>query len=168
MKAAIQRFPQGLLPLLTIKASETPHDLEDAVRPTLDMLNFYTADRLEEVAASQTLVTTLTSAIIPVPANEYWLLFGINAIATVIGVGAVVKLSCGIAAEVGGTSYFFGSNNVAVTTTVAGELVIVPGPLPAPVLLKPGSQIFASNMIVPGGATSYTLNCRALIGRFSQ
>jgi len=165
MKGLIQQFPSALLPLLNIKASETPPVLDETVQPTLEMLPFYTADRLETLAASQTLVATLTSAVLTVPTNEYWILYGLNAIATVIGVGALVKLSCGFSPNQDGISYFLGSDNRGVTTTVAGELVIVPGPCAVPFILRPGSVIFASNMVVPGGAFTYTLNCRAEICR---
>ena len=158
----IQRFPQGLLPLLSIKASDTPETLEQSVSPSLDMMPFYIAERLEVVNAVQAAVTTATFLYTQVPAGEYWYLYNVSAAATTITVGSNVQLVCGISDQAKTNSYLGGMTSP--TISVAGQSIVNTGSVPIPTLLKPGMWIFAGTLVAP---TQLDLTLRALIARLA-
>lgn len=163
MKGLIQRFPAGLLPLLTIKASETPQALDESVGAGLELAPFYLAERLEVVTQTQAGISTVTFSYVTVPANEYWWLYTVSAAATNITVGSSVELTVGIGDQAGVNSYLNSMNAPRVTTTAA-ESVVVTGAPSQPLLLKPGMRIFGGTLFAP---TSIDLVIRALISRLS-
>lgn len=164
MKPQIQRFPAALLPLLSIKASETPQVFDEQVAASLEMLPFYAADRLEVTGGQSLAVTTPLQAITTVPQGEYWYLYALSASCNNITAGSNVRLACGVVDQ--------SSNAVrlgAMASTVvsaAGDAFSVPGTVGPPLILKPGMGVFAETLIDPGAGT-LDLYCRALIARFS-
>lgn len=164
MKSLIQRFPAALLPLLSIKASDTPPLMDDTVAPSLDMSPFYLTDRLEVQSASALGISSVTGASIVVPAGEYWWLFSAAATANNITAGSSLKLSIGI----GDTAGLQCALNAmgAIVASVAGETFIVAANAPVPILLRPGFSILASTLVDPGAGT-LDLYCRALVARLT-
>lgn len=75
MPQSIQRFPAGLLDLLGIQSlGQTPNILADEVRPVIEYLSLYFADRLTTLQTSVAGVQfSGDSATLTVPANELWL-----------------------------------------------------------------------------------------------
>ena len=163
MKGLIQRFPAGLLPLLSIKESETPKDLEDSVAASLELAPFYLSERMEVITQTLAGVTTVTFSYITVPANEYWWLYSISAAATAITLGSTVELVVGISDQAGVNSYLNSMLAPRVTTNAA-ETMIVSGLPGQPILLKPGMKIFGGTMFPP---TSLDLVVRALVSKLS-
>lgn len=152
MKPAIQRFPAALLPLLSIKAGDTPPVLDEIVGPGLEMLPFYVADRLETSVASSLALSAVGSILIPVPSGEYWWLYAVNAVASNITAASSVMLGCGVQTPEGNAIYL-GSMD-APTVSVAGQAFAVPGPVPGPgLLLRPGCNLFAQTLVDPGAGT---------------
>jgi len=162
LKSLIQRFPAALLPLLSIKGSETPTSLGDSVQPTLEMLPFYLAERAEVQTISQATVSSALVLTLPVPAGEYWYVWWMEAIAQNITVGSNVQLATGVA-DLGGGLVNVNSMNAPVVS-IAGQAFALTGA--GPILLKPGMSLFASTLVDPG-AGSLDLVCRGLVARLT-
>lgn len=161
----IQRFPAGLLPLLSIKESEAPDSLAGVVAPALEMLPFYVADRLETKVATTAGVSSSGAVVsTPVPAGEYWWLYAMNAQASNVGVGSLVQIGCGIQTPEGNVVYF--GSMLAPTTSIAGQTFSVPGAFPVPVIARPGCVLFAATFVDPG-ATTIDLSVSVLFARLS-
>lgn len=165
MKGVVQRFPAGLLPLLSIKESETPHLLSEEMGASLEMSPFFLSDRIEVQTASAVAQTAPAQFFLPVPAGEYWWLYNVSIIGNNISApGASVQLGCGIADQAGGLAWL--GAMLTPTVSVAGQAIVVPASVPVPILLKPGMQIFGS-MLVDPGAQTVDLTLRALVSRLS-
>ena len=166
MPGAIQRFPGALLPLLSIKAAETPRVLLDGELATVDMLPLYLCDRQEVVSQTLVGITNPSQQSIPVPAGEYWWVYGINAIASNISAPATIKLSCGVATPGQPGNPLAMGAMVTPATSVATETYYIPAVVPPILLLPPGSFVYAACVVDPGVPT-FDLTCRALIARLS-
>lgn len=164
LKGLIQRFPSGLLPLLGIKASETPTLFGDEVGPSLDMLPLYIADRLEIVSATSAGVSASNAiTLLPVPAGEFWYVHSMMALAVNVTAGSVVKLSVGVANPGGGVAQLSADQQPSAAS-LAAETYARPALPGTPLLLPSGWQIAASTLCDPG-VGSLDLIARALIAR---
>lgn len=123
--AKITRFPVGLLDFLGLKTQGTnPSILSDTVAPTLDLSQFYLADRWRIVLETglSAVGTNNTATALTVPVGEVWYVkqFGLSTGA--LGAGQTLRLQAfvsppGIAAG----SYLTGQLDQAAQATV-GEL----------------------------------------------
>jgi len=161
MAGIIQRFPAALLPMLSIKSTETPPSLGEQVMPGLEMAPFYLAERQEVVTLTQAAVTTATSVFLPVPAGEYWWLYNVSAIASAITVASNVQLAVGVA-DPAQQSYWGGMT--APVVAIAGQAFVVPALAPQPLLLRPGMRLFAATLVPP---TQLDLTVRAIVARLT-
>lgn len=162
MKGLIQRFPAALLPLLSIKASETPPALDDVVSPSLEMLPAYAADRFEiqSAFAAGIVAQNVNAAPITVPAGEYWLVQQLCCIASNITVASNVQLAAVIIDPAGVTTYVAAQD--AQHASIAGQIFAVSWD--GPVLLRPGMKLSGGTLVAP---TSVDITVRALVARFS-
>jgi len=160
----IQRFPQALLPLLSIKASATPNFIAQEVQCGLDLMASYLADRLEVQGAAQSAVSAPTTLTITVPAGEYWYLFNLSSSATAITAGSVVSLAVGIGDPSGANSYLASSD--LTPATIATQSVVLAAGQSIPILLKPGMRLIGQLLVDPGVGT-VDLDVRALVARLS-
>lgn len=144
----IQRFPSALLPLLSIKSSDTPAELLQQVQPGLELLPFYLADRLETQVGLLAGVTTAGAEITQtVPAGEYWYIWNLAATAQAITVGSNVQLSVGYRSPANLGPAIAAMQ--APVVSIAGQTISLPGIPPAGLLLGPGCVIFASTLVAP-------------------
>lgn len=161
----IQRFPQGLLPALGIKASETPAVLDQRVAPSLEMMPFYLADRLETLSGTNAGITNPAVAQLQVPAGEYWWVWAINAIANNISApGANIQLYCGVQTPDGAGPAL--ASMVAPVASIATQSYHLGAVPPGGLLLRPGCFVFAGQDCDPGAQT-FDLVVRCLFARLS-
>lgn len=163
MKGSIQRFPSALLPLLSIKAAETPSALDDTVVPTLDMLSLYLADRWEVVTATTAGLSAVGQIGIPVPAGEYWYVHSVEAIGSNPTVGGNIQLTCGIA-DTAGLLYNLNSMP-APTVSIATQGFSITARYDQ--FLRSGMQVFAGTLVDPGAGT-VDLLVRAWVARLQS
>lgn len=156
----IQRFPGALLPLLSIKSDETPHLIGNTVSPGLEMFPFYVAERLEVVTASSAGLSAIGSILLPVPTGEYWYVETVMALASNVTAASAIKLTCGYTDRAGANIQVAGMG--APVASVATELFTVQNVVK--LLLPPGFQLFASQIVEPGAGT-LDLSVRAMIAR---
>lgn len=165
MKGVIQRYPTGLLALLSIKQDETPQTIAEIVAGSLELMPFYLAERVEVVTAQSLGLSAQANLYLQVPAAESWWLYGVHATAANVTAGSAVKLNCGVADQAQ-NAFVLGSMDVIGPVSVAGEVYAVAGPCPQPLLLKGGSYIFAGTLVDPGAGT-LDLAVRGLIARLN-
>jgi len=73
MPSPISRRPAGLLDLLLAQQQgQNPTDLIDSVSPTIDMLKFYEAERLDVTRDVKNVTAVGDVGAVDIPAGEYW------------------------------------------------------------------------------------------------
>lgn len=163
MRGKIQRFPAALLPLLSIKASETPPELEQFVAPGLEMMPSYVADRMEIQTATVNGITTATfAASIAVPAGEYWYLQNLSGFASNITAASNVQLGLGVADPTNNNTYVAGHD--AQHVSIAGQRFQISWDPAFPLLLRPGMILTGGTLVAP---TSLDFTLRALVARLT-
>ena len=163
MKGLIQRFPAALLPMLSIKASETPPLLDEVLSPSLDMLAAYVADRMEIQTNSVAGVTAVGNpCIITVPSGEYWYVQNVSLSAANITLGSNVQMALSIADTANVTTYL--NAHDAQHVSIAGQQFYLGWDCSLPLLLRPGMKIQGGVAVAP---TSLDLILRAFVARLS-
>lgn len=140
---AIQRYPRGLIDLLGMRATgDTPHLLDNSVGGSLEMLEFYLADRLvpnaAQASAAVTVVGDLPISGLIVPARELWLIYECTLTSGTTAAATGFTATAGILRNVGsGNVYSALTDPQAVG---ASSQANVGAKFDRPVLALPGSQ----------------------------
>lgn len=164
MPFKIQRVPRGLQNLLTISTGEGPIELEDRVRPTVDLLQFYALQQRQILFQSNGAVAELGEVSALTAANSRFQ----NGWAVLFGASFVpIKTATMTALRVTLQMHRSGSANSAALA--AGELgpfgATETGPAslvffaPYPVLLVPPWDVFGRVEIL---GTDATVSCTAI------
>ena len=130
----IQRVPRGLNELLSIFGGNTPVDLEDKTRLTLDSLQFYGLTQRRVVSAANAALAPATGLPVVLPAA--WNLLYCASV-TVVGNAALTALQLNV--QVNGIMVASTSSDNR-TTAIGNTLAFFPG---YPLLLEPGSVVQA-------------------------
>lgn len=162
MPFTIQRVPNGLANVLNLAGGETPRELEDRVRPSLDLLQFYGLTQLQ--SAFQTTVGVVEGAgITQVLHPSAWtVLYQVAAEVLKTATATALAIQCG-----------YNRRTTFNTVTAKGALgpfgatetgiVGVGGMLPYPLLCPPGSTVFM-NLLILGTDASATCSVTAEFG----
>ena len=142
MSGNIQKVPAGLLPFLGIVGDgQAPRSLADVVAPTLDTMPFYAARSLQVVAQNTAALSAAgAGTALVVPANEWWLVFGMS---VSIFAGAAAQQMAGFI----GLQIPSGSNTVVMAASNSDLLSVAAndsnrcGWAGSPFLLAPSSAI---------------------------
>jgi hypothetical protein len=71
MPTKIQRVPRGVLELLSAQSGQTPTELADQVRGSLEMLQYYGLQQLQTVRFANA-VATLNQTVPVTPSDRFW------------------------------------------------------------------------------------------------
>jgi hypothetical protein len=129
----IQRVPRGLNELLSLVGGKTPTELEERVRPTLELLQFYGLTQRRLVASTNAALGSGTTMSVTLPGASWNVLFAASFAAN--GVAAFTSLALQL--RVNGLKVgFLNVANPAVA--FENSISFVP---PYPMLLEPGSSV---------------------------
>lgn len=140
---AIQRYPRGLIDLLGMRATgDTPHMLAGDIGGSLEMLEFYLADRLvPNAAAAGAAVTVVGDLAIPgliVPARELWLIYECTLTSGTTAAATGFTATAGLLRNVGSGNVY--SALTDPTVVGASSQANIGAKFERPVLALPGSQ----------------------------
>lgn len=152
MPFKIQRIPRGLLEFLSINGPANPAELEDRVRATLDLTQFYGLTQRQQFVATNAAVAIGANLSMTLPVDKWCVLFAasisVSTTATLTQVGIGIALTRGPAAAQQPVSYGF-----QVVPASAGRATLncfVPS---YPLLLPPGSLVSGVVYLLLGDAT---------------
>lgn len=174
MPQALNRIPAGLLSLLQIKSTgRNPDLLADDMRPTLDMLNFYSAGigaRIEEsfeLAFDPSNLNT-SIAIVTVPSDEIWIVRNVTSTARVTTAGGGERANFAtllqniqatenvvLAAMPVGNNLSTWADTLATTDGCHANFSVG-------LFVPPGGQIVTTCRGFSGGVARYTVGTRVL------
>lgn len=154
MPLKIQRIPRGLADVLSVFGQAQPAELEDRVRSTMDLLQFYANTQRQLRQASNPTMAEGAVVSVTVPAGQYWLLLGADAI--VAKTTTMTALAFNVTVAGIGASFFeavtFGATH--------GGLMHCPYYPDAPRLLLPGDSVSCGLDVLGTDATaSCGINC---------
>lgn len=146
----IQRVPRGLSDLLSIFGGRQPQGLEESVRPTLDLLQFYGLTQRQTLFTGGT-VTEGNSVSLTMSAQNWTVLFGVHASFTKTATLTALNGAVFLDRSSGGSSAvnlcLFSEDFTAFGATVTG-VVNVGGLLPYAMACPPGSRVLAVPQII--------------------
>lgn len=163
MPGEIQRVPQGLLSLLGVKGTgQNPRLFGDVVSPTLELLPFLIAPTL---TAAETITAAVAAAgsgaTVTVPAREAWVLVAISARLDTGTVAGLAGAFIGLQSNDGSPAVVVANSGPVQTIANANQRFDFGIAMPQPMLLAPGSSVFAGLTIPPTTGT-LRVTCRAL------
>ena len=167
----VQRIPGGLLELLSAKTSGiTPSDLATAVQPTIDLLQMFgLAQPLETINVQDAALVEGSAVAVAVPTTEWWMLYALANVYVRTTTQTAVKFSLRIGPSAGVLTVPVATGpteSVAPTTTAATDVVgavFVPS---YPMLLPPGTTLYAF-LDVLGTDATMNVSLRARIARLT-
>lgn len=145
MGEKIQKQPDGLLAFLRVYSTgKQPDQLDESVRPVIDLTEFYASRRLETVTDSTTSVATGDDMLISVPAGESWRLHNLSAkIDSLSSGGDVWSFSC-IYRPAGVGQTVWVAKSPIITATQAAETMRAGYQFTNPPILVAGSVLGAT------------------------
>jgi hypothetical protein len=148
----IQRVPRGLNDLLSISGGNTPVDLQNEVRPVIDLLQFYGLNQITTLAQTQAALAEGGVVEIVVPSNQYWLLYAAHT--SIVKTATMTALSASI--QIGATPNFGVYDTRALGPFGATETGTARScyPCPVPKLLLPGWSVRCGLDILGTDATA--------------
>lgn len=156
MPFKIQRVPRGLLDLLSIFGGTTPTELEDRVRPTLDMMQMYGSTQLAMFSNSDAALAENSQITFTPSADRWTVVFGGAAIitqtATMTAYHASISHSLN-GSTIAQASPIFSTEITFFGATVTGT-IRRPFLLPFPRLFPPGTRWFYNLDILGTDATA--------------
>ena len=161
----IQRIPSGLLDALGITGGRTPADLAEVVAGTLDLLDFYSSNRMESVSAVETGIAPSvgsTRSTIDIPLGETWWVRHIGSIAENFTANATFLMKPFIRVGGVGRGIRFGINDASITGTTTEDITVN---APVNMFFPPGSQL-GTVVEQTIGAGTVQLVTEAIIVRF--
>lgn len=139
----IQRYPSGLLDFLGMQSTgDTPHELAQELRASLDLTDLYLSDRLRAASAGGAVAITATGyqaggVQTVCPSGENWLVYGMGMTSVAITAGATIKGCMGI----------FRQSSAQVQLLpitfdcIAAELIVVGSWTEKPMVWRPGDSL---------------------------
>lgn len=153
MPFRIQRVPVGLLNLLSIAGGATPTELEDRVRSTLDLLQFYGVQQRQTFSANDPAAAEGTGVNLVLP-NAWGVLFAASV--TIIKTATMTALRGAVAIRYNGDvnqEEGLASEELGpFGATETGAVSVIPL-LPYPRLLPPNTRILGRASIIGTDAT---------------
>jgi len=146
----IQRVPTGLSQVLTIFGGQTPQELEDRVRATIDVLQAYGLTQRQQLVAANAAVAEGANLSIVLPAS--WCILFAASISIAAAVG-LVGAGFGMAVSRGGGAQQPVSFD-KVDLAVAGGAIVNAFVPSYPLLLPPNSVISGVPYWLNGAATA--------------
>jgi hypothetical protein len=147
----IQRVPRALSDLLSIFGGQTPQMLSDENHGIVDLLQFYGLNQQQFLNATDAALAIGGNATLTVPSNQYWLLFGAHAVATIPAAATAIRLNVNAG---NGSSFVALATDQLTAGVVAGQDFRVPIVMPYPRLLLPNYSIRAQLEHLAGAATA--------------
>lgn len=152
----IQRFPRGLLDLLSLKGTgQAPTDLAAEIRGVIDLTQVYLQDRLVTglfSTAAVNAVGDISATNSNVPSGELWVAYHL-AIAGTVPAGATYRVRPAIFRRTGTVIGTYGPN---ATTAAANERIGLGWDL-GPTLLWPGDNFGLSCEAVTVGGLAFSV-----------
>lgn len=141
MADEIQVYPQGLVDLLNIKqgARRSVDKLLQDVRPTLDLMDIFSAQSIEHTGVTSAAMVTGTTLSIDVPALQTWFVYAVTAAVTMPLATDVVDVGLGLV-HGGGTEINLARSGLE-TAQINNETVFLPLQFTRPLVLKPGDTL---------------------------
>jgi len=162
----IQRVPQGLLNLLSLSGGETPIELEDRVRSTLDLLQYYGLQQIRNVgtnnaaAAEGTQVQILPAGGLPV--DTWFVLFSLTA--SIIKTATMTALRGGVfIGRAGANIQNLRSDELGPFGATETGAVGVCWTAPFPYICPPNTRLIAMAQII-GTDAAANVTCGAEVG----
>lgn len=141
-----------------------PVSLGDEVRGTLELSDFYAADRLERVRAQVTPVTVGTRAEVLVPVGEIWRVRGLECALVFANIGDQAAVSVGLKPDPINLIALAHQTIVPASVSANGQAKATLW-MGAGLILKAGFGCYARCDEIVVGANPMTLNVHALIER---
>jgi hypothetical protein len=142
-RMTIQRYPTGLLDFLGMQSTgDTPHELAQELRASVDLGDLYLSDRLRTVSAGGSGPITTTSYLAGglqtiVPAGETWLVYSAYVTSTPVTAGATIKGNLAIFRQTAGQVQIL----PASFSVLAAELILCSQIWERPMVMRPGDQL---------------------------
>lgn len=161
MPFGIQRVARGVMELLSLQGGEGPKSLEDQVKATLDLLQFYGLQQLQTITANNAALAE-GGFVSVIPSSRNWtVLFtavsSVNITATMTALDHVIVLQRNGPAATTSPIAHRARTNFGATVTGFDHLPVI---FPYPMLLPPNTQISASPSIIGTDATAdVTIRC---------
>ena len=165
-RAQINRVPRGFFDILQLKSSDLrPEDVGRELLATMDLTDFFAHPRFNVRLANNAATNAAgDTAEVAVPADEFWLVYAMQARMVSQAATDVLKVSVGI---VGGTGGFMGLAESRVhTATAASQNVRAPVVFPRPLILDSSFTIRGQAEQCDLAAGNTTLSVNALVARF--
>lgn len=167
---AVNRYPQGLLGLLSAKTDgKTPDQASETLSPTLDLTPFYLSGISLSIAeASESGSTIGTFADIEVPTGETWMVYAIESRMTAVTAGDTGHVAPEMynvqGTQVGGMIFNETVLGFAFTAGTSGEIQSNKVVFPAPVVVR-SPIAFRTRGMRLGAVTTVLLETRVLYYR---
>lgn len=154
MPFKIQRVPRGLNDLLSIFGGATPQELEERVRGTIDLLQFYGLTQLQTTIGTNAAAAEGAGTSPALPPRNWFLLFGVSA--NVVKTATVTALRADIALNraCDQALLLFTSGDLGPFGATETGTCSFGGRLDTPLLCPPGTTIACLMRIIGTDATA--------------
>lgn len=153
MPFRIQRVPRGLSDLLSIFGGQSPTELEDRSRLTLESLQFYGTTQLQTAATTNAATAENTSVTVILSATRWTVLFAAHG--TVVKTATMTALRADVTLN-RGTNFsplLFSEELGPFGATETGNASFG-GWLPYPLVCPPGTQVLCTPRVLGTDATA--------------
>jgi hypothetical protein len=153
MAETVQRVPRGLGQVLSTFGGVTPGKIEDSIRGSLDLLQFYGLTQLQSAFANNAAAAEGIAVPVVLSASSWTILFGctgnIGKTGTMTALRANLTMNRGTAFD----ALLFAEELGPFGATETGNAAFG-GRLPFPVLLPPGATVACAASIIGTDATA--------------
>lgn len=158
MPGAIQRYPQGLIPLLGMQTSgDTPKDLAPLLQATIEIGDYYARDRIEHSVTNAGTITGISIfSASSIPAGETWLVYDISVHINPLAAATEIRPRLGIM-WASALPIFFQGFGPAPQTLVAGESTSLGWHFERPIIMRNGDSVGVWNEHWLAGGTPMTM-----------
>lgn len=167
MPFKIQRVPRGLLELLSISGGGNPTELEDRVRASLELMQFYGLQQRQTLLANNAAAAENTLVSVTPSATNWTLLFA--AASTVTVTATMTALHHHVVTQRGGSTEIqipLATREIVIVGATVTGACHCPWTPPYPWLLPPGAIVSALATIIGTDATA-SVSVRAEFGVLS-
>lgn len=154
MPFRIQRTPRGLNELLSIFGGGTPTELEDRVRGTIELLDFYGLSQLQTTIGNNAAAAEGAGTSPALPAKNWFILFGASANVTKTATMTACRADIALNRGTDQGLLLFTSGDLGPFGATETGLCSFGGRLDRPVLCPPGSIMPCLMRIIGTDATA--------------
>lgn len=137
MPFKIQRVPRGLNDILAIFGGGTPTELEDRVRPTLDLMQYYGCTQLQTRSSTDPAGTQVG---VTLSATNWTVLFGCDGAVTIAA--AMTALGMSLIYKRNVQNFITLAEKEYLGTFTAGGTSVIARREPYPMICPPNTQVF--------------------------